>query len=507
MFTLLPLLVSFSGAVNYLLLVDWNGDGDFGDSYENVTADVLIEPGITCRRGRDSGTQLTARSTAGTLACTLLNTSGRYSPDNAASPLFGLLKPGRLVQLRATYPVAATLWTGYLDEAPRPKASRDGVPVAELRASGPLVKLADQAATVSPAASSGALTGALVGTVLDAAGWPAALRAIDAGKTLTGRWFVQDVTALAALRELEDSELGFIVEGADGAIVFEDRHHRLSGAHRTSQATYSDSGAGGTFGYSAIESARELSGIANEVVIDVQPLSVGSIAVLWTLSEQAVIAAGASQTFIALYTGSGGYVETWTTPNFGAGDIVQSGVLDAEITVSVVKAARQMAITLTNTNVARPAVITLLRARGTPVTPASAVQVSRSDAGSQSDYGKRRYAFPGRWLPTVNVAQDYADAVLARWKDPVPLPTISIPASKDSAHLTEALSRQISDRVTVVATGSRTQLGLSADYFIEAIEHRIGAGQETRFALSPAAGEAYWILDTSTLGTATRLGF
>jgi len=77
--------------------------------------------------------------------------------------------------------------------------------------------------------------------------------------------------------------------------------------------------------------------------------------------------------------------------------------------------------------------------------------------------------------------------------------------------MTQAFTREISDRVTIVSTGSGSQLGLDEDFFIEAISHRIPAAgglHETFFELSYADADAgYWIVGTSSLGVNTKLAY
>lgn len=82
----------------WLATVDWNNDGDFNDTNEDVTSDVL---GLTLEHFRDlvSGHMEAAR-----LELQLRNDDHKYSPPNPSSPLTGDLKPGRKVWLRAAYP-------------------------------------------------------------------------------------------------------------------------------------------------------------------------------------------------------------------------------------------------------------------------------------------------------------------------------------------------------------------------------------------------------------------
>jgi len=494
----------------YQLLVDWNNDGDFADANEDVTGDVIS---VECSRGRDYASQLTGRASAGRLSAVLLNTSGKYASFNAASPLSGSILPGRPVTLKTTAPAPASLWYGYLDTI-LPDAPVNGIPTARLEAAGPFIALGSGSKQVNPPASAGALTGTLIGTVLDAAGWSASARSIDAGRTTTGRWYAGDVVALEALRQLEDTDLGFLYEGADGALVFEDRYHRLLSDHLVSQATFTDA-PGGALGYVAIQQQDALREIYNEVPAEVKTYTVAAVAVLWTLTgETPSLSPGETRTWYAQYPGpaagnGASYVDTWTTPVVGT-DVTQTGVSNSDLSVSVTKAATIMAIRITNTHATASATLSLVQARGTAVSQGDRTRITATDPASQATYGQRTYVLPAPWLPDSNVARDYCAAIVARYKAPRPTLAITVPAHKDSTHLAAAVGRAISDRVTVVAANT-TQLGINSDFFIESIAHRIdraGSVHLTTFTLSSAdSGQAFWILGTAALGTGTVLGY
>ena len=83
------------------ICVDWNDDGDFLDSDEDVTSDVL---GLTLEHFRDLASE---RIEAARLELKLANDDHKYSPPNGSSPLTGNLKPGRTVWVRAAYPYDA----------------------------------------------------------------------------------------------------------------------------------------------------------------------------------------------------------------------------------------------------------------------------------------------------------------------------------------------------------------------------------------------------------------
>lgn len=491
-------------ALTYFVEVDWNDNDVFTDANEDITGDVLSSAGVETRRGRDFASQLTGRAVAGRFVAILRNDDGKYSPFNTASPLSGNLVPGRKVRVRTTTPTAM-IWTGFLDRIGPEKISGATLQRAMLEASGAIGKLSGK--TVNPAANAGALTGTLIGTVLDEAGWPAGDRTIDAGQTTTGRWYIEDKAALPAIRELEETEMGFFHEGLAFDLIYEDRHHRLKADHLTSQATFSDA-AGAALPYVSIVERDPLREIFNEARTTIRPATVGALAVLWTLTgETPTLAPGASREYWANYPQAadttGLYVDAWTTPD--STDITVTGVAFSDLGISVSKFARSMKITITNNHATATATLTLVRARGTPVTADDATTVAAEDATSQSAYGERTFRLAGKWLANTNKGQDLVDYIVSRYKDPLAVVSITLVNASD-ALLTEILTRKISDLITIVATSSQTgPLGINETFFIEAIEHRISDGGKLHYATfhcSPSGGDqGYFILNTSKLNT------
>lgn len=487
----------------FIAEVSWNADDDFADANENVTADVLA---FSCRRGRDYASQLTGRSSAGQAQLVLRNMDGKYSRFNSSSPLFGLLLPGRKVRIRSTAPTAATLWTGFLDDI-HPVAG--GMPYATLIASGAFKQLADQANKVNAGPLVGALTSTVIGAVLDAAGWPAGARSIQAGVVPVGHWWAPDVVALEALQDMEDAEVGALFEGLNFDVVFEARYNRnLNAASVTSQGTFSDAAAA-ALPYMGLEQTDPLREVFNIFEAQVQPYSTGSLAVLWTLSDVPFnLTPGQSVTYIASFEAD--YVSAWTTPVVGT-DVVQTGVANGDIGVVVSKTATRMFITLTNNHATAAAAISLLQARGIPVTRTDVYQVSASDATSITNYKRRKYPLVSPWYFNQAYAQAACDYYLSLKKDPHPVARIVLPAGTQDTLFAHAVQRNLSERITLVATGLLTKLGINQDFFIEAIEHAWSAESgllETSWEVSPADAVAdYWQLDVDELGVGTRLAF
>lgn len=496
----------------YLLEVNWNGDGStFVDETENLIS-------LECRRGRDYGSQLLGRASAGQLIARLQNPSGRYSSFNTSGSLYGSLLPARKVRWRTTAPSAATLWQGFLESIEPSPGGRSDLPMVTLRASGPLSRIAAKRA--STAAFTTILTGAAIGHILDDADWPAGDRTIDDGQLEMARWKADGDSALFHLREIEETELGYLGESPDGKVVFEDVHHRLKGAHLTSQATYSDA-SGATLSYDEIIQRDPWGEVFNVFSANVTIFEVQALAVLWTLAEEASIESGQSVEFWATYPNPGSpteadSVDAWTTSvastDYTANDQSGGGGADVtgDVSVAVSKFANEMLVTLTN-NGAVTAYIRLLQARGTPVFKSDPIRRQVEDAASQAAFGVRTFPLPGKFYPTIQRAQEFVEYGLSRYQNPLPILSLRFQANQSAAHMTEALVRDVSDRVTVkadAANASGAQLGIDQDFFVESVAHHYSlAGHWMTLELADAFGgpSGYWVLGVSTLDNDTRL--
>lgn len=481
--------------------VDWNNDGDFSDANEDLAENVI---GLEYVVGRDYASQLIGRSVAGSLKVSLFNTQGIYSPSNPASPLYGLLLPNRKVRVRSAGEV---LWTGFLDGPPKLSVSQGSLPRASLSAKGPLALLANPNLKINPPAMRDAYTGDIINAILDAANWPALARDIDRGDVQIGHWFVQNKGALQALQEIEEVEGGFLHEGTNWDIVFKSRYARfLETRSLVSQASYSDA-PGASLTYREIEQDDPLRTIFNRIEVTVTPYIDGDLAVLWTLNQPLVIAPLSSVTIIAQYNGA--YVWDWVTPVVGT-DLIQSGVPNADITVTTVEKAKSLEITIANNNAVANSQVISLQARGYPVTAGDDLSIVREDATSQANYQLRTYPFDSPWTPNIPWAEGNAEYTLAEYKDPHPVMGIGFPAGVNPTLWWDTIHRKLADRVTLKADGTQTYLGVDQDFYIETISHKLDrkAFWQTSLLLSPAkANPDYWQLDVDQLDVGTRLAY
>lgn len=197
---------------------------------------------FSLRVGRNSALD---QQQAGAFRTTLLNADGRFWPLNASGDYYPNVLPGKRIRVQGGYnEVTAQLFTGFVtDWAPGFSGGGTGLAIAQMSASDLRRNLANMNlndGTGYPAE----LSGARIGRVLDAIGWPAADRDLDSGQTMlqaTGP--LENVNALSHIQSVEQAELGYLFIDGDGHVQWHDRHHKLHGDHLTSQATFGD-GAG-----------------------------------------------------------------------------------------------------------------------------------------------------------------------------------------------------------------------------------------------------------------------
>lgn len=195
---------------------------------------------IEIRRERAIFTSELATGSAGLL---LDNSDGWASPKNPDSPLWPSFPwdplgcPARLYDLVAG--VEYPLYRGFVNVWTPTRDNHDEVVAVEL---------VDAWGIIAPipvtASFPEQLESERIEAILDAIGWPAALRDIESGiVTLQASEHVKE-PAMQLLKQASDSGLGFLFVDAAGRIVFHNQDHRISATGTTIRARFSDSGAG-----------------------------------------------------------------------------------------------------------------------------------------------------------------------------------------------------------------------------------------------------------------------
>ena len=490
--------------ITYDIRVDWNNDGDFIDANEDISADVK---GFSWERGKDEKLPFDlVKANTGMCNLTVFNDNKKYTPSYSGGVLYGNLLPRRAVRVQITMGgLTYNSFYGYIEKIiPYPRAAEryatifcvDGMDYLNLQAA--LCGLQENQ-----------YTGVLIGSLLDAAAWPAAKRTIDTGISLITLWFSEG-TAIGEIRKLEDTELGFFYVDGSGNAIWEDRHHRLKTDHLISQATFANVMADVPYEYGARS-------IYNRVKAEMIPHTLQVLAEIWQLVDVAAgetqagvpqLGTGEAKTFYAEYANfAREVVSPAATTDYLANTAADgSGTnMTASISVAFTSYSNGAKLVVTN-NAAVLVYVTFLRIRGKVYLDGEPIKAFAEDAISQGKYQLREVVLPGQFISDINEADSLCKYALSLRKDPQPEFEIKLIGSTD-ALVTQILARAISDRVTITCD----ELGISAkDYSINKIAVEVRDGGKSigaTWTLAEASYEEYWVLGTSALGTGTKLGY
>jgi hypothetical protein len=461
-----------TGLPVYTIAIDWNGDGDWSDSGEDVTTDIL-STGVTIEYGRDQSRQLSPTK-MGSAGFSLINDTRTYSPENVSSPLFGNLDPARVMKAEVvfesvTYPLAYGRIDDYNIRADQGDRTVDFTFLDGL-------KILD-GIKLSTGVLQTQRTGDLINYILDYIGWTGG-RDIDPGATIVSFWWVEGSTALTAVQEIVRSEgppaIAYI--GPDNTFIFRDRHHRL--LYPTSinvQSTFAapqlgvcDAPAVTGLSFSPpFNYAHGWRDIVNSVSFDVDQRSMDTdYSVVWSSSSQITLAIGESATidvstsdpFLNALTPVSGTDFTAT----GAGTPVVTISRTSGQSVKIAILAAGGTVTISNLQ---------LRAKSLPVR--RTIKISQVDTGSITEHGERIYPDTAPWA-NANDAAAIASMILLYYAQRRPTVQLRITAS-DPDHFSQILNRRISDRIHLI----NDEMGINDDFFIEQISHKIDRMNKT----------------------------
>lgn len=436
---------------------------------EDVTTDVLERSPITTRYGRDQSRSLSP-TTSGEAAFELCNADKRYTPENAGSLIFGDVFPGHQVVIEAELAaVRYPLFVGTIGDDF--EVHTDRTRSVTLNATDALGALSRE--DLSTGLHRGVRTGAAIGLILDYVGWPAGQRRLDYGATYISWWWEDGISGLDAVARLVRSEgppaMAYVAP--DGTFVFEDRHHRLLNARCvTSQASFAAADyacdAPPVTGYSFTKpftydfGTRDVINSAqfsvNERLPSPDPIDV------WT-SADSTIAIANGQTVQVEVSGSDPFMDA-VTPVLNVDYTLDIGAVN----VSLNRTSGQ-SITISMQASGGAAVVRGLKLRARAVSVIRTVKVGFEDTESRDRYGRRSYTEDVPWAG-VNDAQAIAEIIVGYRARPRPGVQLRV-VSQDIAHLTQILSRQVSDRITI----RNDQLEMDADFHIESISHTISS--------------------------------
>ena len=217
--------------ITWSLLADFNRDG----SYETDLTGYVEKPGNGISITRGMGADGLYRVSS--MAVVLSNRSGIFTPDNSASALYGLMRPGVPIQLTATHSaVTYTRWTGYIQSF-RPTFRAGQVPMCAIQCYDIAKWIADFRPVNVTASTSRDTDGALT-AIATAVGLSAGDLNFDDGIQNLPLHYVSAQAGMEAMLDAMRSEMGgFLWVQTDGKLRFEARNSRLG---VTPDATWGD---------------------------------------------------------------------------------------------------------------------------------------------------------------------------------------------------------------------------------------------------------------------------
>lgn len=313
----------------------------------------------------------------------------------------------------------------------------------------------------------------ILGDILDYAGVGANPRLVDSGTTLVPDTFspaIWGVLATDEIHRLQDEEDGFIYVDGHGYWRLENRTHRTTAPHTTSQATIKDTDDGTNSYFSELVWDDGVDNVENMVYMRVRGYTNNGSQTAWTLSEKPQFASSETKEFLAEsvdHDTVGGQVAPVENTDYDANTQQGGGGTDisSELTVTHANTTdyNGKGTLIRVVFGATAGYLTLLQLRTlNAIDFDDPVLLLQEDSTSKTAYGERARTIEAKWTREVDVALATIASRLARKKDPKTVINVKVP-NGSKANLMMMLQRGLSDRVTV----SYSDMGISEDFFVE----------------------------------------
>jgi hypothetical protein len=518
------------------VLVDWDRDGDFSETNEDITSYVQQ---MTFNCGFRQAFQDTADEMRATF--TLWNDDQRFSPEFSGGPLYGIDWLLRPVKVLAVLPVVdnsgnpvvdgmgnpvvveRVMWRGWTDpiqpawnvrgtkiailSATGPRRFLTGtkvfIPVQENKRSDEIIRVVLDKVKVPPAVANGPWALGVPGyseigitTYLQSQGLSYSLEQGRQTFEYAADTWEDGITALDAIDRTVKAERGRFYFNREGRAVFWNRHHLMK--KTAVDDTITDDFQGATYGYGE--------NLANIVNLRYKPRSLDDAAgTLWVMNDPIRIRRRDEKTLRARFG------EQESDSKVSALDVEMPKTADGTLVFS------QGSATIKGWEVdARGAKFTLkpvgkiacrvthIEIRGRKLTAYNDTEINVQDGESRFLHGESTFSLSLEMLNDGDAAERIARYELARRKTPRgAIKTLHLRGVDDTKVL-KMLNLTVGNRITL----TEAQTGNSADYFIIGEEHQVSEAlmvHDVTWTLEPASTQKFWVLGVSRLGIDTVL--
>lgn len=435
------------------------------------------------------------------------NTDRRYSPDYASSPIYGYMKPGRVVVIYDTSTgVVRHQYTGYLDTLtadPGKAASQS----AKLTTTN-LVSILNRS-PISLAQQEGKDIAALMLTELllyDERLATLAYLNDTMNSQFTADYYGdnsqgEDGTGMSmwtAFAELAEAEQGKLYINKQGIPHLRYREWDLSSAANPANATYSNVG--------KLTYAPSAARIVTRLSVKVYPRQIGASATttLWTLRSNIIIPAGKTRTFRCKYRDSRVPCGAKDVATPTGADYVTAG---GSPSLTFTPGADDAVVTIDNTAGGTDCTVSVLVIKGRTI--------KTDDPGElvyQNDYLVETYGYHDMRLDLkafsdIEDAQDLIDFIFPTLSlDRGEITSIQIVTEDNGTDNQTQLSLDVASQLSI----TDTQLGLTSQFYnVVGWKHQVDPKSRshiTTLYLEVAIKQTFWQIGVSRLGLETRLG-
>lgn len=490
----------------WTIAVDWGKNGNYTDTYDNVTDRVISANWFI---GMREPYQDIADNSI--LSLVLRNDDRRYSPEYGSSPLTGLLVPFRPVRIQSNDGTTTrTHWTGWI-ESIQPAVNKNGQRTTQIVATGAM-QLFKAAETKIPLQENKRTDEIISMLLSEVPGLPSSV--LETGKITLAvagdNWVRQGGYADAAadtfdvyhaISDVTAIERGRFFFDRLGQPNFWNRHHLL--VEQSVTATFDDTMVDLSYSFAGIDKCK------NEIIVVCQPrtISTSSTEVLWKLADAVILVqAGKTRTIYIKYQDDRGN-------RIGGQNVTLTGVTFEQGTASssITPNANGAELTFVNSG-SVDAVIDGATVQGKKITTFDRMEATAKDQTSIDNYGRRTMRLNLPTSTSLSDAQDIADFERNRRSQPrgkvAALRVVSHGVQGGDYHA-EQLALTIGHRISV----AETQTAHSSDYYVIGEMHQLTMGAmlyETAWYLEPTPSVYPWQLDNTTysrLGTTTRLAY
>ncbi len=508
--------------LSYTVAIDRDNDGDFADSGENLSADVLA---LRWRIGLAQAYDSLAEP--GMAQITLRNLDQTYSPE------INPLQPGQVVRIQSDDgSTVRTHFTGHITHI-EPQPGDQGQRNAILHAVDALWQLPHH--TVRLPSQVNVTADAVIEAVLDRVPlrrtklkgyWilgranhselgsntrlPIATipRSLESGQTTfayVGDTWGDGIPASAAIQQITETERGRFFINRAGEALFYNRHHLLKDT--VSLATFANEMAGAVYDYGA--------DTVSQVQVRLLPRSIGPAGtVLWVLENAQRIPPRGVLHIVARFRDDVGrpigaldLIPPVRLLDFEANALADGSGLDLSAQVEIVLRQADFSAALLEIRNRSNLTVWLqagAQVRGTPLYTGDPLTLEQTDCGALAFYSLQALRFDLPLLGSVEQAESLARFELARRRTPRGhLRSLTL---SSAAHAAQIVARTLFDRITV----QEAQTGHDADYFIIAEDHSVDLGgyhHRVTWLLESADANRFWVLGSSRLNADTVLGY